>query len=191
MRIGVATKNEYLWQKLRLTLGGDAECVRLDEYSGDGADLCLWDCDTLGDSKIEGAVTLGHGGCDLTLPLSFDTILSLLTREEEQPPLVLKDRCAILRGERIPLTDVELALFGILYSAGGEFVSREELLSQVWGDVTDGVLNVYIHYLREKLERGEKIIISSRKFGYKIDERFIRSGACHEKPDKVNEQSEE
>jgi DNA-binding response OmpR family regulator len=35
------------------------------------------------------------------------------------------------------------------------------------------VLNVYVHYLREKLEDGKKIIISSRKLGYKIDERYL------------------
>ena len=35
-------------------------------------------------------------------------------------------------------------------------------------------MNVYVHYLREKLEyNGEKVIISSRKNGYKIDERFF------------------
>ena len=41
----------------------------------------------------------------------------------------------------------------------------------------EGVLNVYVHYLREKLERGgEKIIISSRGLGYKIDEKYLQTG---------------
>ena len=52
---------------------------------------------------------------------------------------------------------------------------REEILSTVWGGEADsGVINVYIHYLREKLEVcGEKIILSSRKCGYKIDEKYL------------------
>ena len=32
---------------------------------------------------------------------------------------------------------------------------------------------MYVHYLREKLERGEKIIISSRNHGYKIDAKYL------------------
>ena len=54
-------------------------------------------------------------------------------------------------------------------------LSREEILNAVWNNEADsGVINVYIHYLREKLELdGEKIILSSRKLGYAIDERFI------------------
>ena len=60
----------------------------------------------------------------------------------------------------------------------GEYVSREELLSRIWQNKTDkGILNVYIHYLREKLEKGgERIIISSRNLGYKINEVFISEG---------------
>ena len=62
-------------------------------------------------------------------------------------------------------------------SANGEFVSREEILSQVWnGDADCGIINVYIHYLREKIEHGEKIILSSRKQGYCIDEKYLGGG---------------
>ena len=51
-------------------------------------------------------------------------------------------------------------------------------MKTVWGDGADGgVLNVYIHYLREKLEAGgEKIILSSRKQGYKIVEKYLKNG---------------
>ena len=62
----------------------------------------------------------------------------------------------------------------LLCSADGEFVSREEILHSVWsGDADPGIINVYVHYLREKLEDGEKIIVSSRKNGYKIDGRYL------------------
>ena len=40
--------------------------------------------------------------------------------------------------------------------------------------VDGGVVNVYVHYLREKLEKnGERIIISTRNLGYKINERMV------------------
>ena len=62
----------------------------------------------------------------------------------------------------------------MLYEKKGEYVSREELRLGVWDEDTDsGVVNVYIHYLRQKLERGEKIINTSRSLGYKIDEKYI------------------
>ena len=49
------------------------------------------------------------------------------------------------------------------------------LTSEGGDDADGGILNVYVHYLREKLEkRGEKIIISSRKSGYKIDEKYLK-----------------
>ena len=58
--------------------------------------------------------------------------------------------------------------------AQGGFVSREEILREIWDNCADaGVINVYVHYLREKIEHGEKIIISSRNNGYKIDEKYF------------------
>ena len=68
----------------------------------------------------------------------------------------------------------------VIYGAGGEFISREEILERVWKNSADsGVINVYVHYLREKLERhGEKIILSSRKGGYRIDEKYLGGEIC-------------
>ena len=87
-------------------------------------------------------------------------------------------RCAYLFGEEIRLTEVEYKLLGKLLSTCPEFVSREELLATVWGGECDtGVVNVYIYYLRQKLEKsGNKVIISSRSYGYKIDEKYGKRG---------------
>ena len=54
-------------------------------------------------------------------------------------------------------------------------MSREELVTAVWGEgADDGVLNVYVHYLREKLEKeNERVILYSRKSGYRIDGRLL------------------
>lgn len=94
------------------------------------------------------------------------------------PTLTLGERCAYIRDKKISLTEVEFNLLNCLVSKGGEFVTREQILSTVWGEGVDGgVVNVYVHYLREKLEFfGEKIIISSRKSGYKIREDYLRGG---------------
>ena len=81
--------------------------------------------------------------------------------------------------KKISLTEVEGKLLVELLKAE-EFVSRNSLLKSVWGANNDsGVINVYIHYLREKLEKsGEKIIISSRKYGYKISEKYKGQTIC-------------
>ena len=84
-------------------------------------------------------------------------------------------RHARLDGERIRLTESEYKLLSLLIAKGGKFATREELTLGTFGEGVDGgSLNVYIHYLREKLERGgEKVILSSRKLGYRIDAKFL------------------
>ena len=190
MRIAVVTKDAYLYQKIRLTLGEDTvEKVAGDKFT-DGYDLYLVDTARLGVDCAEQyrrlptssdrasafrIVYMGDGG-DLPLPFTFEALCDAAGgKGTKKAELVCGDKCAYLRGRKIALTDVEFSLFYALYSAGGNFVSREELMHKVWGpNDGDGVLNVYIHYLRQKLEDSEKIIISSRKNGYKIDERYIR-----------------
>lgn len=119
-------------------------------------------------------ITVGKGG-RLATPFTYEELYSVLDGAEgDAPELTLGERCAYLRGERIKLTEVEYALLSMLYEKKGEYVSREELRLGVWDEDTDsGVVNVYIHYLRQKLERGEKIINTSRSLGYKIDEKYI------------------
>ena len=86
-------------------------------------------------------------------------------------------RRAYVMGEEIKLTEIETVILKILIERNGEYVSRDELLDTVWGsDAECGVVNVYIHYLRSKLEKaGEKIILSSRKCGYKLSEKYSRT----------------
>lgn len=78
---------------------------------------------------------------------------------------------AFLDGERISLTEREYACLSCLYRANGAPVSRAQLLADVWGEgETDpGVVNVYLHYLRKKLERrGKKMIYAIRGRGYAL-----------------------
>lgn len=130
-----------------------------------------------GTRSLPRIVLMGEG-CELPLPFTYGQLLSVIEeRKDGSPALMIGEGCAYLRGERIALTEVEFALFEELYRKGGEFVSKEQLLGKVWGEGTDGgVVNVYVHYLRQKLERGERIILNSRMNGYKIDERFLKGG---------------
>ena len=169
--VAVITEDIFLYQKIFLILQPYATITR----RRDEAQLCLWDIDSvIPPEDKQNVIFIGREGADLKRPFSHEELIRLVSSEES--PLALGDKCAFLRGRHIKLTEVEFALLSSLFDAQGEFVSREELISAVWGpDFDGGVLNVYIHYLREKLEGdGEKIIISSRKNGYKIDEKYIR-----------------
>ena len=170
-RISVLTDDLFLFQKIKLTLHGRAEVVLGDLP----CDVRIVDTDG-GFQADAGDVTVSrYTESKLRIPFPISALDALI---DDNAPLLTdskEDRCAVLRGERIRLTEVEYALFSALMRRGGEFASREEILNEVWGDGADsGIINVYVHYLREKLEeKGEKIIVSSRKMGYKIDKKYL------------------
>jgi hypothetical protein len=187
-RVGVITNDLFLYKKIALILesscfvawinrashedGGEAENYARSIDSS--YDLCLWDVDSVEGECPEYAVSVGWNNAGLIRPFDDEELISLLS-EDSGPQLRLGEKCVFLRGEPIRLTEVELRLLSCLVDGGGEYVSRAELIEAVWGEGADGgVLNVYVHYLREKLEtEGEKIILSSRSLGYKIDRKYL------------------
>ena len=175
-KITVRTSDRFLFQKIRLALLEKAE-VTLNDTD---AALEIVDIDS-GFTPSEGGVTVSRiSHADLRIPFTVKELLKVALGSGPILSLKGEERCAVLRGEPIKLTEVEYALFRALYNRDGEYASREEILSEVWDENADtGVINVYIHYLREKLERGgEKIINSSRKMGYRIDKKYLGGDEC-------------
>ena len=173
MKIAVKTFDSYLYQKIFLILGKDNEVFR---YSPEGEYFDILLSDDLADRERGGVIMSRSGEDELTVPFTEKELRGVLFREESKTPLLVPgERSVYLRGRKISLTELEFSLFSSLYAAGGEFVSREVLHGKVFGEgCTEGALNVYVHYLREKLEtEDEKVIISSRKHGYKINERYF------------------
>ena len=178
-RIGVITGDSNLYNKIRLLLLGEASVTLLNESS----DVEIYDLvfkDLRSDVTVDcECVEIGEGG-DIPLPFRHEEILDAVSGAsvKQTSPLTLSGdgKHAYLFGEAIKLTDVEYRLLERLLDEDG-FVSREELLSSVWGDGFDGgVVNVYVCYLRRKLEKsGNKVIIASRGEGYKIDEKYRRT----------------
>lgn len=75
----------------------------------------------------------------------------------------------LLSEESLPVfTPTEEKLYRILKNASPDFVSRDTLMREVFEERTDtGKLNLYIHYLRKKIEMdGKKRIFASRGKGY-------------------------
>lgn len=77
-------------------------------------------------------------------------------------------------GRPIPLVAREFALLLYLVERRGEFVSRRELLEQVWGlrfDPGTNVVAVHVSKLRAKIDRdfAVPLIHSAKGLGYRLD----------------------
>lgn len=76
--------------------------------------------------------------------------------------------------KEIYLTKTEFSLLEFLVRNAGRVLSREIILNHVWGystDVESRIVDIYIGYLRKKIDDGFKIklIRNKRGFGYIID----------------------
>jgi len=78
-------------------------------------------------------------------------------------------RIASFNGRKVPLTAREGQLFSLLLSRVGECVSREEIDALLWrGETSGNCADVYVCYLRKKLERiaDPGMLMSVRGRGY-------------------------
>lgn len=179
MRVLILSCDAYLIRKAELELSADAEIVTDISL----ADVLIYDAD----SEIE--MPKFHGkmiklsrmeipGTE-ALPIERGRLLKLIKSDNTAAlSLLAGERSVVFKGKKIKLTSHEYSLLSLLMSSTG-YTSREEIASKVWGDATDGLINIYIHYLREKLESdGDKVILSSRKYGYKINEKYTEVGLC-------------
>lgn len=178
-RIGVLTENKLLYDKIRLLLRERAD-VELITDGNTQFDITLEDIDT-SSIHVAGSITMSSiSECDISLPFRHEDMLSIIDRigtdDKEYISMSGDGRNVYLGSEKIRLTDVEYRLLDVLMSADGDYVSRATLLASIWGEGFDaGVVNVYVHYLRHKLEKsGRKIILSSRNAGYGIDKKYRR-----------------
>ena len=183
--IGVLTDDAALLRKLSIALRREATVLMAKDAEGAREyDLLIADMRE-GAAEISGSriiplvkrsEVVGAGA--LPYPFSFEELRSALRGVGGSAKRLIIEadgRHVCLDGERIRLTESEHRLLSAMAMGEGCFVGRDELVRAAFGEGQDGgILNVYVHYLREKLERnGEKIILSSRKAGYKIDEKYL------------------
>lgn len=144
---------------------------------------------TARDDVADRVAGLDSGADDyLVKPFAFEELLAriraLLRRRaaQQSAPLSYLDLCldtksmtAQRNGRKIDLTTTEYKLLELFLLRPEEVLSRETILEKVWGFDFEGesnVLEVYIRYLRNKLEANgeQRLIHTVRGAGYVLRE---------------------
>ena len=132
------------------------------------------------EDKVRG---LDSGADDyVTKPFKFEELLARVRARlrsepgQEDPELTvgpitldLRSRRAVVEGQQIELSTREFALLETFMQHAGQVLSREQLLSHVWGydfDPGSNVVDVYVGYLRKKV--GADTIETVRGAGYRL-----------------------
>jgi two-component system, OmpR family, copper resistance phosphate regulon response regulator CusR len=181
---------------LRMARSGDFDLLILDlglpgrdglsvlsELRGEGRPLPVVIL-TARDSVRDTVVGLEGGADDyVTKPFRFEELLvrvrlRLRDEREGEPTILsvgdaaldLRLRQVIVDGNVVGLSSREFALAEVLFRHAGQVLSREQLLSYVWGydfDPGSNIIDVYIGYLRRKI--GKNRITSIRGLGYRLE----------------------
>jgi two-component system copper resistance phosphate regulon response regulator CusR len=139
---------------------------------------------TARDSVKDTVTGLDSGADDyIAKPFRFDEVLARvrvrLRGDRAAEPTVLtagnlaldlRTRQAIVENRSVDLSAREFALAELLFRNPGQVLSREQLLSHVWGydfDPGSNIVDVYVGYLRKKL--GKKRIVNVRGMGYRLE----------------------
>jgi DNA-binding response OmpR family regulator len=131
--------------------------------------------------KVQGL----EGGADdyVTKPFSFEELLARIRvqlRDDRAPEqtileagdvaLDLRTRRVHVGGQDVELTAREFVLAETFFRHPGQVLSREQLLSHVWGydyDPGSNIVDVYVGYLRKKI--GDERIKTMRGMGYRLE----------------------
>jgi DNA-binding response OmpR family regulator len=126
-----------------------------------------------------------EGGADdyVTKPFRIEELLARIKarlREDRSPAattlevgdvrLDLRTRRVVRGDTTFELSAREFALAEIFFSHPGQVLSREQLLSNVWGydyDPGSNIVDVYVGYLRKKI--GSDLIKTVRGMGYRLE----------------------
>ena len=139
---------------------------------------------TARDAVVDRVSGLESGADDyVTKPFSFEELLARIRarlrsdRGPEKTVLQVGDAVLDLRTRRLTvgtrtmeLSAREFSMAELFFRHPGQVLTREQLLSNVWGydfDPGSNVVDVYVGYLRKKLGKGR--IKTARGMGYRLE----------------------
>ena len=111
------------------------------------------------EARVRALVRRGMGAASTVIrhgPLSYDQT----------------GRVATIDGKMIDLSARELGLLEVLLQRSGRLVSKDQLVERLceWGEeVSNNAIEVYIHRLRKKIEKGPIRIATVRGLGYCLE----------------------
>lgn len=160
-------------------------CQHLRRQNNDTPIIMLTAKNTTKD-KITG---LNIGADDyLSKPFAFDELVAriraILRRDSGERDPILKfadieldpiNKTVKRAGQNINLSKKEFMVLEYLILNKNTVISKQQLIDKVWdfeSDVMQNTVEVYIGYLRNKLEKpfGTKVIKTVRGFGYRLEE---------------------
>ncbi len=161
------------------------EACRIMRRNGFAAPVILL---TAHDSEADTILGLEAGANDyVTKPFRFSVLLARIRahlRQYEQSegvtlrigPYTFQPAAKLLideQGRKVRLTEKEVAILKFLYRAGEQPVSRDVLLSEVWGynaGVTTHTVETHIYRLRQKIEPNpsQATILRTEPGGYRL-----------------------
>ncbi len=161
------------------------EAVKLMRKNGFRAPVIML---TGHDSESDTVLGLESGANDyVTKPFRFSVLLARIRahlRQHEASedavftigPYTFRPSAKLLvsgQGSKLKLTEKETAILRFLYRADGKVVTRDILLTEVWGynsNVTTHTLETHIYRLRQKIERdpSNAQILLTESGGYKL-----------------------
>jgi two-component system copper resistance phosphate regulon response regulator CusR len=138
---------------------------------------------TARDSTADTVAALEGGADDyMPKPFRFDELLArirLRLRSQRTPEITvlrqgelsldLRTRLASVSGKTMELSAREFGLAELFLRHPGQVLSREQLLSHIWGydfDPSSNIVDVYVGYLRKKF--GPESIRTVRGVGYRL-----------------------
>jgi len=123
----------------------------------------------------------------LTKPFEFEVLLARIRARTRSTTgksvlqmrfadlfLDVEKREAVRAGQRLDLTRTEFGILECLMRAAGRVVTRDRIIEMVWGDrdVSENNLDVFMRYLRAKVDREGllKLVHTERGLGYCLRE---------------------
>lgn len=182
--LGVEAEFDAIVLDLTLPDGDGLELCRRLRSAGQWAPVLML---TARDGVTDRVRGLDSGADDyLTKPFSFDElsarVRALMRRGKTPRPVVLcagpvsldpGARTVTINNAPVLLTALEFALLELLMRRRGETLSRARIRDHVWDQAYEGdsnIVDVYIRYLREKIDRpfALHLIETVRGVGYRI-----------------------